>query len=135
MSRSRMLAPLILAASLILSACALIGAGQALATAVQAVAGTPASEASGHTARPVGDTVVLRGTQGLIVAHNAYQTAAAVARVYVQSGFASPAQLNRIEALNNRAIQLLEVGDRGLSVAQRAAEVMNIVAELNLFRR
>lgn len=108
---------------------------------VAAVAGQPANPAANQTAAavptsaasPVVDGVVMRGTQGLIVANNAYQSAAAIAEVYVRSGRATPAQLTRIRTLNNRAIVLLEGGATGLNVAQRAAEVLNIVSELNLF--
>lgn len=126
-----------------LSACAALGVVSPILDIVQrvaAVAGRPANTALDQTAAvvpapngTVGEQVVMRGTQGLIVAHNAYQTAAAVATAYVRSGQATPAQLARIRSLNDRAIALLETGGTGLSVAQRAAEVLNIVAELNVF--
>lgn len=136
MSRLRLL---LIAPILALAACAAVGAlstiGNAI-DAVAAVAGQPANPAANQTAAATttaGGTVIMRGTQGLIVANNAYQSAAAIAEAYVRAGHATPAQLVRIRALNNRAIALLEGGASGLTVAQRAAEVLNIVAELNLF--
>lgn len=139
----------LVAVAMLVSACGLAGAAGAVPQAVSmiqavaAVAGRPANAAIDQTAvavpaaatgrATVGDQVVLRGTQGLIVAHNAYQTAAAVATGYVRSGRATPAQLTRIRQLNDRAHSLLQTGGTGLSVAQRAAEVLNIVAELNVF--
>lgn len=142
MNRTRGLALALLAPVLIfLSACAALAVASTVAeavTRVAAVAGRPADLAANQTAAvarsSVGDVVVMRATQGLIVANNGYQGAAAVAELYVRSGHATPAQLARIRALNDRAIFLLEHGQTGLSVAQRAAEVMNIVAELNLFK-
>lgn len=130
-------------AALALTACAVLGGASQVLGAIQAVAsvaGRPASPAANQTAAVVserdptiGDKVIMRGTQGLIVANNAYQSAAAIAEAYVRSGLATPAQLQRIRQLNDRAIVLLERGGQGLSLAQRAAEVLNIVAELNLF--
>lgn len=134
---------LFVAPLLLLAACAAVTAASNIATAfnqVAAVAGRPANPAADQTAAvvstkgTVGDSVVMRGTQGLIVANNAYQAAAGIAEAYVRSGHATPAQLARIRALNDRAISLLEYGGTGLSIAQRAAEVLNIVAELNLFK-
>lgn len=133
----------ILAVALSLTACAAVAGATQIISAIQtvaAVAGRPAStEQTAAVATvphgTVGDAVVMRGTQALLVAHNAYQTAASVAQAWVASGQATPAQLNRIEQLNDRALSLLETGGRGLTIAQRAAEVMNIVAELNLFGR
>lgn len=121
-----------------LCACAALGAAGTIAdtiSAIATVAGRPANAQIEQTATTstVGDHVVLRGTQGLIVAHNAYQTAAAAATLYVQSGRATPAQLARIRTLNDRALFLLDTGGTGLSLAQRAAEVLNIVAELDVF--
>jgi hypothetical protein len=119
--------------------------------AVAAVAGRPANVAADQTAAvvpaataakagapTVGDQVVMRGSQGLIVANNAYQTAAAVAEGYIRARTAAGtppplATLQRVRTLNDRAIYLLEMGGGGLSQAQRAAEVLNIVAELNVF--
>lgn len=119
--------------------------------AVAAVAGRPANVAADQTATvvpavtaakagapTVGDQVIMRGSQGLIVAHNAYQGAAALAegaiRAKLAAGTPFPvATLQRIKVLNDRAIFLLDVGGGGLTQAQRAAEVLNIVAELNVF--
>lgn len=138
----RLLAVPMILGALLLSACAAMGgAGLAIdaISAVAQVAGRPA-DPSTHTAAAVpakaggvADQVVMRGTQGLIVANNAYQGAAAIAEGYVRSGRATRPQLARIRELNDRAISLLERGEGGLTAAQRAAEVLNIVAELNLF--
>jgi hypothetical protein len=121
------------------TACASLGALSTALDVVGSVAGQPANPSSDQTAvaiqaeAGVGDVVVMRGTQGLIVANNAYQGSAAVAEAYVRTGRATPAQLARIRVLSDRALLLLERGEGGLTVAQRAAEVLNIVAELNLF--
>lgn len=147
--RGALMVPILAAAALV-SACGLAGAAGAvpqmvgMIQAVASVAGRPANTAIDQTAvavpaaatgnATVGDQVIMRGTQGLIVANNAYQAAAAVATSYVKSGRATPAQLARIKTLNDRAFALLQTGGTGLSMAQRAAEVLNIVAELNVFR-
>lgn len=143
----RLFAIPIAVAALALSACATLSGASAIIGAVQAVAqvaGRPANPAAEQTAAVVpatsdaptlGDRVILRGTQGLIVANNAYQTAAALSEAYIRSGRSTAAQRTRIAELNDRAIALLEGGATGLSIAQRAAEVLNIVAELNLFGR
>lgn len=134
---------LLLVPLLALAACAgATAAAPALSTVfdlVSTVAGRPADPAANQTAAAipasagVADAVLMRGTQGLIVANNAYQSAAAIAEAYVRAGRATPAQLSRIRSLNDRAIVLLERGKEGQSVAERAAEVLNIVAELNVF--
>lgn len=81
-------------------------------------------------AATVSNVVVVPATQGLLVAHNAYQATAAVAEAAVRAGLVKGENLNRLEALNNRALHVLAIGDRGQSVAQRAAEVMNIVNDI-----
>ena len=85
------------------------------------------------------DKVLVPATQALIVAHNAYQGAAAAATGAVTACSAVPniapcvalkARLPQIEALNTRAVSLLAKADAGQDVAANAAEVMNIVATL-----
>jgi hypothetical protein len=130
---------LLIAPMLALAACAAVGAMTSIGhviDAVATVAGQPANPTANQTAvatTTAGGTVIMHGTQGLIVANNGYQAAAAIAEAYVRAGHATPAQLARIRMLNDRAIVLLEGGATGLTVAQRAAEVLNIVAELNLY--
>lgn len=82
-------------------------------------------------AEAVGDTVMVPATQSLIVAHNAYQGAAAAVTAYANSGAMTPGQASRLRALNDQAFALLEKGGDGLSIADRAAGVFNIVAEIN----
>lgn len=77
------------------------------------------------------DKVVIEGTRGLILAHNAYQAAANGVAPFVASKRFTPAQVDRIEALSNRAVFLLDKGDAGMTVAQRAAGVFAIADDLN----
>ena len=77
------------------------------------------------------ETVTVPATQALIVAHNAYQGAAAAVTVYAQSGAMTPSQAERLTVLNDRAIALLDSAGNTLTVAQRAAGVFDVVAEIN----
>lgn len=142
MTRNRLGVALLLPL-LALAACAAISGASQIVGAIQsvaAVAGRPAAPALDQTAAvvpasnaTVGDRIILRASQALLVAHNGYQTAAAVAEAYVRAGQSTPAQRARIRVLNDRALALLDLTQGGLTVAQRAAEVLNIVAELNAF--
>jgi hypothetical protein len=121
-----------------INAVAAVAGRPANVSADQTAAVVPASNAAKAGAPTVGDQVIMRGTQGLIVANNAYQGATAVAEGVIRARKAAGnpfpvATLQRVKALNDRAIFLLEAGGGGLSAAQRAAEVLNIVAELNVF--
>lgn len=78
------------------------------------------------------DVVVIRGTQSLIVAHNAYQGAAAALTPLVRAGVLPQGALDQIAKLNDRAIHLLEKGDAGQSVASRASEVIQISRDLDV---
>lgn len=88
------------------------------------------------------DKVLIPATQALIVAHNAYQGAAALATAAITTctatNFAGPCadlkgKLPQIAALSDRAKALLDEADRGQNVAQNAAEVLNIVTSLKSF--
>lgn len=76
------------------------------------------------------DRVMVPTGKALIVAHNAYQAAAAAATLAVQSGVITGDNLTRLEALNNRARYLLSQADAGYNVGQNAAEVINIVTDI-----
>ncbi len=86
--------------------------------------------------------VLVPATQALLVAHNAYQAAAAAATTAITTctavNFVGPcaslkAKLPQIAALSDRAKALLDEADKGQNVAQNAAEVMNIVSSLKSF--
>jgi hypothetical protein len=118
-----LLAPLV---ALSLSGCGALAVANAVATATEAVAINK-------------DKVLVPATQGLIVAHNAYQGASATAAGVISGCSIVPntspcvalkARLPQIEALNNRAVTLLGQADAGQNVAANAAEVMNIVSTL-----
>lgn len=79
------------------------------------------------------DKVLVPATQALIVAHNAYQGAAAAATVAINSGLVPKDKLPQIAALSDRAKALLDEADRGQNVAQNAAEVLNIVNSIHSF--
>lgn len=112
---------LVLAAALFaaLPACA------ALTTAIPIVTSLApaASDASGK--------VILEGTRGLIIANNAYQGATAALIPLVKNGKLSREQLQRIAEIDNKAYALLSTSGNGLTQAQRAAQVLNMVDELN----
>jgi hypothetical protein len=80
----------------------------------------------------VGDKVVLEGTRGLILAHNAYQGAAMAATAAVKTGRLSSQQLDAIEAANTKALALLNDGNTALSTAERVAGVLNAANEINV---
>ena len=109
---------LVALAACAMSACATLG------TAVS-VLGTVSPAV--HT---TSDKVVLEGTRALVLANNAYQAAANGIAPFVAAHAFTPAQVDRIEALSNRANDLLQKGDVGLTQAQRAAEVFAIADEL-----
>lgn len=104
------------------SACATLGA---IGTAVD-VLGTPSTAVSATS-----DKVVLEGTRALTLANYAYAGAANAAVPFVRNKRLPPATVDRIEQLSNRANDLLEKGDSGLTLAQRAAAVFAIADQLN----
>jgi hypothetical protein len=97
----------------------------------------PALDAVVSISKPaasVGDKVVLEGTRGLILAHNAYQGAAALITVPVKAKKFNNDQLDMIAKLNDRALALLNGADATLSIAERAASIMLIANQLNSIR-
>jgi hypothetical protein len=78
----------------------------------------------------VSDQVVLQGTRGLILAHNAYQGAAAIVAPLVRSKQLSPATVDRIEVLNEKARVLFTGADKAQSLADRTAGLLEIANEL-----
>lgn len=83
-------------------------------------------------AEAAGDKVVLEGTRGLILAHNAYQGVAQLATAAVKTGRLSSQQLDAIESANTRALALLNGADTTLSTAERVAGVLNAANEINV---
>ena len=82
-------------------------------------------------ARAAGGTVTLEGTRALVIAHNAYQGAAAALVPLVEAGAFDAGQLARIRALSDRAAALLDGADSTLTAAERAARVLTVVDQLN----
>ena len=80
----------------------------------------------------VGDKVVLEGTRGLVLAHNAYQGAATLAAAAVRSDRLTPAQVDAIERADARARLALDTGQGTLSTAERVAAVLNATNEINV---
>ena len=76
-------------------------------------------------AKAAGDTVVLEGTRGLIIAHNAYQAAARLAAAAVRTNRLTSAQVDAIEKADARVSFYLDGAGSTLSAATRAAEVLN----------
>lgn len=115
------------------------------AFALPGCAALPAISAIGSLTQAVtagSDKVLVPATQALIVAHNAYQGAAALATSAITACTITPSvpgcvslkgKLPQIGALSDRAKHLLDEADRGQNVAQNAAEVMNIVATMQSF--
>lgn len=105
--------------SLSLTGCTTLGA---LGTVVSAV--TPAA--------PIGDKVVLEGTRGLVLAHNAAQAGIALVNPLVRNRVLTAAQVNRYEQIINRVEELAITGRTTLTVAQRTSELFNLANELNV---
>lgn len=78
-----------------------------------------------------GNTVLLGGTKGLLMAHNAYQGAAAIATVAVKSGRLSGNQLNSLDRLNDQALAILVGARSARDQAKAAAELFTIVDRIN----
>lgn len=78
----------------------------------------------------VGDQVVLRSGQALIIAHNGYQSAAAIAELAVKSGQLSNEQLLKLRELNNEALRRLEQAQAGRDVAANAAGIMELTVQI-----
>lgn len=113
-------------ACLSLTACAPIGVALADAAAPPGPVAAVFDKASG--------AVIIKGTQALIVANNAYQGAAGALVPLINAGLFNPSQLATIRQLSDRAVWLLEKGDQGMSIADRAAGVINIATKLHLLK-
>lgn len=111
---------LAVAAALSLSAC--VGPLATVASVATSVL-TPAA--------PIGDKVVVNGTRGLILAHNAVQGAIAIVNPLVRNRVLTAEQVNRYEAILNRVEELAVTGRTTLTAAQRTAEMLNLANELN----
>lgn len=109
-------------ALLLLVACAALGPLASIASVATSVA-TPAAAA--------GDKVVLEGTRGLILAHNAVQGAIAVVNPLVRNRVLTSAQVDRYEQIINEVEKLSAEGRTTLTVAQRATAMFNLANELN----
>ena len=88
------------------------------------------------------DKVLVPVTQGLIIAHNAYQGAAQAATLAVNGCQLSVAKLlpacaklnahlDDLAALDNKAKTALDLADKGQDVAINVATVMNVVASIH----
>lgn len=84
-----------------------------------------------HPAAAVGDKVVLEGTRGLILAHNAVQGSLAVVTPLIRNRVLTADQVNLVESLVNQAERLFAGADATLTVAQRAASLMLIANQLS----
>lgn len=110
------------AASMSVSACAASSAFEGVSSNIVAAVDDAA------------DTVVIRGSQSLGVAHNAYQGVTAALIPLVRAGVFPQPMLAKIDELNNRALHLLTKGDEGMSVATRASEVIQITRDLEVIK-
>ena len=82
-------------------------------------------------AEAVGDKVVVEGTRGLILAHNAAQAGIALVNPLVRERVLTSAQVDRYEQIINRVEELAVTGRTTLTVAQRTSELFNLADELN----
>jgi hypothetical protein len=105
---------LIIAAALALSGCA-----AALPIAVDTFVSLAKPAAA------TGDKVILEGTRGLIIAHNGYQAAAALAAAAVRSDKLNPSQVDMIEKADAEASYYLDGAGKVLPIAERAAGILN----------
>jgi hypothetical protein len=125
---------LAIAACISMSACAALGVA---ASAVNVLGQISPS------VKTTGDTVVIEGTRGLILANNAYQVAANGIAPFVAAKRFSPDQVDRIEKASNCANALLQGDDAtaaascgtqvgsALTAADRAAKVFAIADEFS----
>jgi hypothetical protein len=80
------------------------------------------------------DKVVVEGTRGLILAHNAAQAGMALVTPLVRNRALSPGQVDRYEFLVNEVEKYAVTGRTTLTVAERAAMLFNIADEFNLMK-
>jgi hypothetical protein len=81
-------------------------------------------------AAAVGDKVVLEGTRGLILAHNAFQGALAIVTPLIRARILTSGQVDMVEVLVNQAERLFDGADASLTVAQRAASLMLLANQM-----
>lgn len=122
---------LIIAAAPIMASCAALPAISAGLSVVQAYA------ANKHK-------VVVPATQALIIAHNAYQGAAAAAALAIKTCTITPTvgpcpsvmqNLDKLDEYNNLAKSLLDKADAGQDIAANSAGVMNLVSRMHSLLR
>lgn len=101
----------------------------AACAAIPAVLETAVSLAT--PAAAVSDKVVLEGTRGLVLAHNAYQGAEAIVAPLIRARVLTPAQVDRVEAINNEAERLFSQAHDVKSASTNAAKIFNLANELN----
>lgn len=82
-------------------------------------------------AAAAGDKVVVEGTRGLILAHNAAQAGIALVNPLVRSRVLTSAQVDRYEQIINQIEEYGPKGSSALSVAERATRLFNLADELN----
>lgn len=111
---------------ILLSAVSLAGCTTLLPAALEGLTSvsTPAAAVS--------DKVVLEGTRGLILAHNAAQAGIALVNPLVRNRVLTAAQVDRYEQIINRVEELSVTGRTTLSTAERTAELLNLANELNV---
>jgi hypothetical protein len=104
---------------IILAALALPGCAAALPAAIDTIVSLA------RPAEAVGDKVVLEGTRGLIIAHNGYQAAAALAAAAVRSDKLNPSQVDMIEKADAEVARVMSGAGATLSAAERTAAILN----------
>jgi hypothetical protein len=82
-------------------------------------------------AAAVGDKVVLEGTRGLILAHNAVQGSLAVLTPLIRARKLTNDQVNMVEVLINQAERLFAGTGAALSVAERTASLLLVANQLS----
>lgn len=104
--------------SLSLSSCAVLPALSIASSIVEATA-------------PTIHKVEVPATQALIIAHNAYQGAAAAATAAVRSGVVKGDKLELLAQYDNTIKGLLDKADAGQNVAMNAASAMNFITKIH----
>lgn len=82
-------------------------------------------------AAAVGDKVVLEGTRGLVLAHNAFQGSLAIVTPLIRARKLTPDQVSMVETLINGAERLFAGTGTALTVAERAASLMLMANQLS----
>ena len=107
-----------------------------LATCGVSTAPPPANAAPAPS--PVVETVMLKGTQALIVAEFAYQGAATAALVATRAGLITGETATAVKAIDAKAFAALEAGKTAHDVATKAAQasaVFEAVGEIRALLR